>query len=229
FPVRHVNVDTVVVTTAPVPDSLEALVLRAPAWNLGDVWAKLAPGATQRSLGVESRRDVPLVSVVRAPVYAARSGGPTLSAVRVTYAADSNVKSRSRPAPVALLQTTDLGITARVGQEEAVIWVTGVQDGIPKSSVEVELHDPTGRVRAPPVVADRGIYRPGEPVYVKAIVRTGALGASRVPAATDSLRWVFHDREGGVMRDSIVRLSSFGTAAQTLKLGNDLPLGTYNV
>ena len=301
FPIRHVNVDTVFVTTAAVPDSLEALVLRAPAWNLGDVWAKLAPGATQRSLAVQSRRDVPLVSVVRAPVYAARSGGPTLSAVRVTYAADSNVKSRSRPAPVALLQTTDLGITARVGQEEAVIWVTGVQDGIPKSSVEVELHDPTGRVRArgttntqglvrlaglrdtsqsgdyvergfagyvsarlaldravvpinswsgdlspwrfnvasawgndrlpvaAAVFAERGIYRPGEPVYVKAIVRTGALGALRVPAATDSLRWVFHDREGGVIRDSIVRLSSFGTAAQTLKLGNDLPLGTYNV
>src|SRR6266550_1385943 len=82
FPVRHVNVDTVFVTTAPVPDSLEALVLRAP-------------------------------------VYAARQGGPTLSAVRVTYAADSNVKSRSRAAPIALLQTTDLGITARVGQAAA--------------------------------------------------------------------------------------------------------------
>ena len=301
FPIRHVNVDTVVVTTAPIPDSLEALVLRAPAWNLGDVWAKLVPQATQRSLAVESRRDVPLVSVVRAPVYAGRPGGPTLSAVRVTYAADSNLKSRSRPAPVALLQTTDLGITARVGQEEAVVWVTGVQDGIPKSSVDVELHDPAGRVRARgttnaqglvrfsglrdtsatdedagrgfagyvsarltldravvaintwsgdlspwrfnvgsawgvdrlpiagAVFTERGIYRPGEPVHVKAIVRSGALGALRVPAATDSLRWVFHDREGGVMRDSTVRLSSFGTAAQTLNLGNDLPLGTYNV
>jgi len=159
FPVRHVNVDTVFVTTAPVPDSLEALVLRAPAWNLGDVWAKLAPGATQRSLGVESRRDVNLVSVVRAPVYASRQGGPTLSAVRVTYAADSNVKSRSRAAPIALLQTTDLGITARVGQEEALVWVTGVQDGIPKSSVDVELHDPTGRVRARGTTNAQGLVR----------------------------------------------------------------------
>ena len=56
------------------------------------------------------------------------------------------------------------------------------------------------------VFTERGIYRPGEPVYVKAIVRSGALGALRVPAAGDSLRWLFHDREGGVMRDSIVRL-----------------------
>src|SRR5207247_2277315 len=134
----------------------------------------------------------------------------------------------------------------------------GVQDGIPKSSVDVELHDPTGRVRARgttnaqglvrlaglrdtsenggyvergfagyvsarlaldravvsinswsgdlspwrfnigsawgadrlPVAAavftERGIYRPGEPVYAKAIVRNGALGALRVPAAGDA-------------------------------------------
>ena len=233
---------------------------------------------TQRPLAVESRRDVPLVSVVRAPVYAARAGAPALSAIRITYPADSSLKSR-RPQPVALLQTTDLGITARVGQEEAVVWITGVQDGIPKSSVDVELRDPAGRVRARgttnaqglvrlsglrdstgaddegeergfagyvsarlaldravvpintwsgdlspwrfnvgsawgvdrlPVAAavftERGIYRPGEPVFVKAIVRNGALGALRVPGATDSLRWVFHDREGGVIRDSPLEL-----------------------
>ena len=304
FPIRHVNVDTVQVTTAAVPESLEALVLSAPPWNLGDIWQRLAPGAEHRAMAVESRRDVPLVSVVRAPVYAARPGAPALSAVRVTYANDTISKnSYRRSAPVALLQTTDLGITARVGQEEAVIWVTGVQDGVPKSGVDVELRDPKGRTRARgrtnvqglvrlgglrdssateeddsgergfagyvsarlgldravvgintwsgdlapwqfnvnsawgtdrlPVAAavftERGIYRPGEPVYVKAIVRRGTLGALRVPVASDSLRWVFHDREGGVMRDSIVRLSSFGTAAQTLKLGNDLPLGAYNI
>ncbi|HEV8381174.1 MAG TPA: Ig-like domain-containing protein [Gemmatimonadales bacterium] len=300
FPIHHVNVDTVFVTTAAVPESLEALVLRAPPWSLGDVWAKLAPDATQRPLAVESRRDIPLVSVVRAPVYAARPGAPALSAVRVTYASDSTLKTR-RPAPVALLQTTDVGVTARVGQEEAVVWVTGVQDGLPKPGAEVELRGPNGRIRgrgttnaqglvrltglrdtaatdednergfagyvsarlaldravvpintwsgdlspwqfnvgsawgadrlpvAAAVFTERGIYRPGEPVYVKAIVRSGVLGALRIPAPADSLRWIFSDREGGVMRDSIVRLSSFGTAAQTLKLGNDLPLGTYRV
>jgi len=158
FPIHHVNVDTVLVTTAPVPDSLEALVLRAPPWSLGDVWARLASGATQRPLAVESRRDVPLVSVVRAPVYAARAGAPALSAIRITYPADSNLKSR-RPPPVALLQTTDLGITARVGQEEAVVWVTGVQDGIPKSSVDVELRDPAGRVRARGTTNAQGLVR----------------------------------------------------------------------
>jgi alpha-2-macroglobulin len=301
FPVRHTNVDTLLVTTASVPDSLEALVLRAPPWNLGDVWARLVPGATQRAVPVESRRDVPLVSVVRAPVYnAARPGSPALSAVRIAYPGDTGTQWR-RGAPVALLQATNLGLTARVGEEEALIWVTGVDDGRPRSGVEVELRDPMGQLRASgttnpqglvrlsrwgtdsssveieqrgfagyvsarlgldrgvvpintwsgdlspwrfnvrsawgtdrlpvagAVFTERGIYRPGERVYAKAIVRSGALGSLRVPSPADSLRWLFSDREGGVMRDSIVRLSPFGTASQELLLGSDLPLGTYNV
>ncbi|HEV2670010.1 MAG TPA: alpha-2-macroglobulin family protein [Gemmatimonadales bacterium] len=301
FPVRHVNVDTLLVTTASIPDSLEALVLRAPAWNLGDVWGTIAPGATQRKVAVESRLDVPLTSVVRAPVYnAARAGAPALTAMRVGYPGDTGTQWR-RGAPVALLQTTDIGVTARVGEEEAVVWVTGVEDGRPRSGVDVELRDPTGHVRAQgktnpqglvrlsrfgadstsvdveergfvgyvsarlgldravvpintwsgdlspwsfnvrsawgtdrlpvsgAVFTERGIYRPGERVYVKAIVRSGSLGALRVPAAADSLRWLFRDREGGLMRDSIERLSAFGTASQVLTLGGDLPLGTYSV
>ena len=300
FPVRHVNVDTLIMTTVAVPESLEALVLRAPPWNLGDVWGRLAPGATQRAVPVESRQDVPLVSVVRAPVYnAARPGSPALSAMRIAYPGDTGTQWR-RGAPVTLLQTTNIGLTARVGEAEALVWVTGVDDGRPRSRVDVELHDPAGNVRARgttnpqglarlsnfradstadaeqrgfagyvsarlgldravvaintwsgdlapwrfnvgsawgtdrvpvagAVFTERGIYRPGERVYVKAIVRTGALGALRVPASGDSLRWLFRDREGGVMRDSIVRLSAFGTAAQELTLGGDVGLGTYTV
>jgi hypothetical protein len=44
------------------------------------------------------------------------------------------------------------------------------------------------------VFTERGIYRPGEPVYAKAIIRRGPLGALRTPARGDSLRWTFYDR-----------------------------------
>ena len=303
FPVRHVNVDTLLVTTVAIPESLEAFALRAPPWGLGEVWTRVQQDTTTRSVLVQSRRDVPLVSVVRAPVYnAARGGSPVLTAVRITRPGlGVPTDEYRRSAPIALLQTTDLGVTARVGEADAAIWITGVQDGLAKSGVDVELRDPQGRVRARgttnaqglvrlselrrdtagddermrgfagyvsarlgldravvpinawsgdlspwrfnvggaygtdrlPVAAavftERGIYRPGEPVHVKAIVRTGTLGTLRVPAPADSLRWLFSDREGGVMRDSIVRLSSFGTAVQALTLGRDLPLGTYTV
>ena len=58
------------------------------------------------------------------------------------------------------------------------------------------------------VFTERGIYRPGEPVYAKAIVRAGPLGALASPARGDSLRWVFRDRadqatgEAGTLREA---------------------------
>lgn len=79
------------------------------------------------------------------------------------------------------------------------------------------------------VFTERGIYRPGEPLYAKAIVRSGALGDLAVPARTDSLRWVFHDREGGSFKEITVAPSAFGTADQAITLPADLPLGYYSV
>src|SRR5690606_23255979 len=45
----------------------------------------------------------------------------------------------------------------------------------------------------------------------------------------DSIRWIFNDREGGVMRETTVALSEFGTADQRLELAQGLPLGQYQV
>ena len=45
------------------------------------------------------------------------------------------------------------------------------------------------------VFTERGIYRPGEPLFAKAIVRPGpARRAPEVPAPGDSLRWLFESR-----------------------------------
>jgi uncharacterized protein YfaS (alpha-2-macroglobulin family) len=82
--------------------------------------------------------------------------------------------------------------------------------------------------RAAAVFTERGIYRPGEPVYAKAIVRDGLLGALRTPRG-DSLRWVFTDRENSAVRDTTVPLSSFGTADQSYTIPADAPLGYYTV
>ena len=201
-----------------------------------------------------------------APTYR-RPGTPTLLAVQVTSARLDSTSRRQRP--IALIQVTDLGVHARVGSEEGVVWVTGASDGRPRAGADVTLHDPKGRplarattdtsglarltgyrstapetedeeaggtsfqgyvsvvlgtdrallgindydpdlspwrfnvsqawgsARLPvagAVFTERGIYRPGEPLYAKAIVRTGSLGALTRPARTDSLRWVFEAR-----------------------------------
>ena len=46
------------------------------------------------------------------------------------------------------------------------------------------------------VFTERGIYRPGERVYAKAIVRDGLLGALQRSGRRRFLRWQFKDREG---------------------------------
>ncbi|MGD8697718.1 MAG: MG2 domain-containing protein [Gemmatimonadales bacterium] len=82
--------------------------------------------------------------------------------------------------------------------------------------------------RAAAVFTERDIYRPGESVYAKAIVRRGPLGELE-PAADDSLRWRFRDRENGILRDTTVVLTSFGTSDAKLPLPTELPLGWYQV
>lgn len=302
--VQHVNVDTLVVTSAAVPEEMEADFLGS-GWGWADPWKRIAPRAEVRRIPVRNRQDESSVTGVRLP--APQAGRGTLLAVRVGGPGLDSATAAGQP--IALLQVTDLAVHARVGADQAVVWVTGVSDGQAREGVAVQLHDTAGAVRArgttdargiavltgfaaprPPedeeecqgycggssgfegyvsarrgddravvgitqydpdlspdefgvwsaygeerapaagaVFTERGIYRPGEPVYAKAIVRRGPLGALAVPAAGDSLRWRFTDREGHPLRDTVVALSRFGTATQTLRLGGDLPLGDYGV
>ncbi|HUF27256.1 MAG TPA: MG2 domain-containing protein [Gemmatimonadaceae bacterium] len=79
------------------------------------------------------------------------------------------------------------------------------------------------------VFTERGIYRPGERVHAKAIVRDGALGALRVPARGDSIKWLFHDRDEGVLREATAPLSAFGTGNQSLELPAVAAVGQYRI
>ena len=121
-------------------------------------------------------------------------------------------------------------VAATLGSDRAVVAVNRWDPDLSPWQFNVEAAwGDQRRPEAATVFTERGIYRPGEPVYAKAIVRDGALGALRPPARGDSLRWVFGDREDGVLKDTTVAVSAFGTADQTLALKADLPLGTYPV
>ena len=61
--------------------------------------------------------------------------------------------------PVALVQVTDLGVHARVGAEDGVVWVTGASDGAPRPGATVTLHDDRGRVRAEATTDSVGVAR----------------------------------------------------------------------
>jgi uncharacterized protein YfaS (alpha-2-macroglobulin family) len=304
--VQHVNVDTLQVAVAEVPRSMEPRFLSQGWGGWAAAWKRLAPTAARRRVPVHGRRDASAITGIRLPVPDARTPRRgTLLAVRVGGRGVDSVDAGGEP--VALVQVTDLAVHARVGVDQAVVWVTGVGDGRPRAGVTVTLHDTTGAPRARAltdargiatltgfrrqtvrprrecteecgwsslegyvsaqlgadralvgvnsydpdlspyqfgvygawdeerapaagaVFTERGIYRPGEPVYAKAIVRRGPLGSLAPPARGDSLRWRFTDRDGRPLRETTVALGAFGTADQTLRLPADLPLGSYGV
>src|SRR6185437_14861948 len=96
-----------------------------------------------------------------------------------------------------------------------------------------------GRSEAAPAVtaalfSDRGIYRPGEMLYLKGVIRTGALGALVLPPSGDSarVRLTFRPRqwssdEDVVVHDTVLAISAFGTVADSLRLRAGATPGSY--
>jgi alpha-2-macroglobulin len=302
--VQHVNVDTLEVVMAAVPDSLEGRFLARRWGEWADLWKRVEPTAVRHRVAVRNEQDRSSITGVRLPAHDARRAGPgTLLALQVRARGVDTLEARQNP--LTLLQVTDLAVHARIGEDQGTVWVTGVGDGRPRAGAEVRLHEVSGRVRATAttdaqgvatfagsglpwrdlegceddcdwgfegyvsarlgddravvgineydpdlspwqfgvgsawrdqrvpaagaVFTERGIYRPGEPVHAKAIVRRGPLGALRPPARGDTVRWQFTDREGRIVVDTAAALSRFGTAQHTFHLPADLPLGDYGV
>jgi uncharacterized protein YfaS (alpha-2-macroglobulin family) len=310
--ITYVNVDTLEVLTIPVPDSLEGRFLSRSWYAWGDDWKTLQAGAVRRTVVLGAAHDrVSLYGLELPAPDATRPGTPTLFLLRATSPRLRRVDQRSGQRwepnqPIALVQVTDLGVHAKIGAEEGVVWVTGASDGLPRPGASIVLHDLRGRVlgravtdstgiarlrglKRPPaenqdgrvdweeqsfdgyvearlgrdralvginqwdpdlspwrfnvssawgdqrlplaaaVFTERGIYRPGDSVFAKAIVRTGFLGALRTPSRTDSVRIVFKDRDQGVLREAVVAPSAFGTLQQAVRLPAAAPLGYYQV
>ena len=300
--IKHVNVDTLDAVIAPVPAALESRVLQYNRWSneSNDLMDSLlrSPAAERRRIGLTPAKDRVQVYGLKLPERnPAQRGGATLLLVRVRSPGLDTAYNRAEP--VSILQVTDLGVHAKVGLREGVVWVTGASDGKARPGARVTLYDTRGRVRASGVTGadglvrlrgfvpdtvgergggfegyvaavlgndraitvvsqwdpdlspwqfnvrsawdvereaaagavftERGIYRPGETIFAKAIIRDGALGALKAPAAGASLRWTFSDREGGTLRQRSVTLSRFGTASDSLVLGDAVPLGQYSV
>ncbi|MDX2193700.1 MAG: MG2 domain-containing protein [Gemmatimonadales bacterium] len=89
-----------------------------------------------------------------------------------------------------------------------------------------------GVARAPAAGAlftERGIYRPGESVFAKAIVRRGLLGNLAAPGPRDSVRWLLRDPDGTESAPRPAVLSDFGTADTRWELAADAGVGSYRL
>ena len=75
--------------------------------------------------------------------------------------------------------------------------------------------------------AERGIYRPGEEVFVKGVVRSRTRGTLHLPEAGSTMRLRFSDEDGGKAKELTVKLSRFGTFSSTFTLPESARLGWW--
>ena len=121
-------------------------------------------------------------------------------------------------------------VTAALGNDRAIVPLS--QNDWELNPWRFDVRGAWGGERTPVAAAvftDRGIYRPGETVHAKLIVRRGLLGTLAPPAAGDSARVKFTDREGEAVRDTVVRLSTFGTVDEAFTVPDGAALGSYQV
>ncbi|MEP6832251.1 MAG: MG2 domain-containing protein [Gemmatimonas sp.] len=301
--VRTMNIDTLLVETLAVPAALEATVINKNSWEWKEVWDSLPALHTVRRIPVKRALDQGRIVAIPMPVSDAQQrNSPTMLLVQVRDAAvkpDTSGEEHGSAA-ISLVQVTNLGVHAKIGDASGSVWVTGANDGKPRGGAQVTLHDMAGSViargttdaqglvalsnftwrrpgsadddngegyvavtlgddrailavrdadpdlapwrfdlnsawgttRAPlagALFTERGIYRPGDQVYAKAIMRQGPLGSLNAPGPRDSVRWIMRDREDAPQVTADVALSDFGTSDRVFTLPADAPLGNYQV
>ena len=121
-------------------------------------------------------------------------------------------------------------VEVKLGNDRALVGVNQYDSEL--SPWHFNVYGAWGDERLPmagAVFTERGIYRPGDSVFAKAILRTGPLGALKVPARNDSAKLVFKDRDGGVLRETLIAPSAYGTMSQAVRLPANAPLGYYQV
>jgi uncharacterized protein YfaS (alpha-2-macroglobulin family) len=77
------------------------------------------------------------------------------------------------------------------------------------------------------LTAERGIYRPGEKVHLKGIVRYRAMGQIRTPTVGTPVRLKILNAKEGVALEKELSLTRFGTFSAELDVDAEAPLGTW--
>lgn len=77
------------------------------------------------------------------------------------------------------------------------------------------------------LTAERGIYRPGEKIHLKGIVRYRAMGEIRTPPAGTAARLKVLNAKDGVALEKELQLTRFGTFSADLDVAAEAPLGTW--
>ncbi len=125
---------------------------------------------------------------------------------------------------------TDLNVVGvREGDVAAVsdAWQSGIEpwrfDGV------AYQWDPGKRTYRVYVYTDRPLYRPGQTVYFKAIVRNDDDGAYSQPPAGTDVKIKVSDWQDRVLYDRTVKTTTFGSLADSFVINPEAGLGTYQI
>ncbi len=120
-------------------------------------------------------------------------------------------------------------VTARKGGDLAYLgsdWNEGIMSwdyGIPFGSDEAKP-----LIRGT-IFTDRGVYKPGEEIHFKAIVRSDTPDAMKPLSAGSKLRISLLDSRGSASDERIVELSEWSSAEWTFTLPAEAHLGNYSI
>lgn len=78
------------------------------------------------------------------------------------------------------------------------------------------------------VSTDRPIYRPGQTVNIRAILRDGGVDAYTIPHGQVRLKVSSNDGNRA-LAERMLRISPFGTVSTSVRLPHDVPIGVYEV
>ena len=120
---------------------------------------------------------------------------------------------------VAAEKDGDIGITADT-------WVSGIEPyefGL-QEGWEGTQPEPNGII-----FTDRGIYRPGDKVHIKGIVRFRQLGELKTPAEGSAVNLVVTDSRRQKLATEKVTVTKYGTFSANVDIAKDSPTGQFSV
>ncbi|MGV3622647.1 MAG: alpha-2-macroglobulin family protein [Archangium sp.] len=78
------------------------------------------------------------------------------------------------------------------------------------------------------VFTDRGIYKPGDEVYIKGVVRYRVLGELRAPSEGSTLTMTVSDSRGEKVKTEAVKVSKYGTFSMKVAIPKESPTGYFS-
>jgi uncharacterized protein YfaS (alpha-2-macroglobulin family) len=119
-------------------------------------------------------------------------------------------------------------VTGEPGDDDFGIAYNGWDEGISPWSFDVDSEFWSSDYQGY-LYTDRPIYRPGQTVYFKGIVRTDDDARYSLPQGIKTLQALISDPQGKELYKEKLPLSDMGTLNSELVLDEEAPLGTYHI